>query len=311
MSSKQTKLTNPESASGVTLEPPYLISNSSITAVVDASNTPAAAAAENGIVTFRAAADTKFKFVWMEKAKLEGFSDKDVQASLFKWGMQDHMYIKRFGFDRDLHAYDDVNSFLLDFFNDGEVNSHLKAMGTKDRWCTLGRVTRIEKEETLHTVTSLAFFDRLTTIAGVVRHDGSIKKCLDEYHDSFVVGDELRALLLMPENEHYDTYSEADRQEFVFHLFKALCLGGRLCQYEDEIEPYLTATKKLYKDLISVTKQNGVLRVSSLVYKILKVDSSVSPLFPKQHPQNFCYLSIDPNKRHVNVFYHACDTYYS
>lgn len=64
----------------------------------------------------------------------------------------------------------------------------------------------------------------------VTRPDGDIKKCLDEYYDSFLVSDQLRKCLLMREFEEYDTFSSQDRQEFIFHLFKALCLGGRLCQ---------------------------------------------------------------------------------
>lgn len=74
---------------------------------------------------------------------------------------------------------------------------------------------------------------------------------MDEYYESFIVSDELRKCLLMPEFPSYDAvFSNADRQEFIFHVFKALCLGGRLCQFEDEIEPYLDCTKKLYKDLV-------------------------------------------------------------
>ncbi|ORY36014.1 hypothetical protein BCR33DRAFT_491664 [Rhizoclosmatium globosum] len=257
--------------------------------------------------------EPRFKFSWMEKARLTGWEDKDVQAHLFKWGMQEHCYLKRFTFDRNLGPYE-VDGFLLDFFNDAEVQKQLKVQCTMDRWGNLGRVSKVEKEETMHTVTSLTFFDRLTTKADIIRVDGSIRKCMDEYTDGgFLVADELRKCLLMPEAETYPVFSEADRREFVFHVFKAVCLGGRLCQYEDEIGPYLDATKKIYKDLISVTKdrETGKLAVSSHVFQIKSLESSVSPLFPIQHPQNFCYISVDPVKRYVNVFYHASDVYYN
>ncbi|KAI9326318.1 hypothetical protein BDR26DRAFT_1013427 [Obelidium mucronatum] len=237
--------------------------------------------------------EPKFKFTWLENAKLSGLNDKDVQALLFKWGMQDHCYLKRFGFDRKLNAYE-IDEFILDLFNNGNVNAHLKVLGTKDRWGTLGRVSRVEKEETLHSVTSLTFFDRLSTTAEVVRPDGSIKKCIDEYVGSFVVADELRKCLLMPEAESYPTFSETDRQEFVFHVFKAMCLGGKLCQYEDDIEPYLTVTKKVYKDLISVAKDSsGKLQVSSLVYKIKSVESSCIALcFQWSIPKTFATSAL-------------------
>ncbi len=47
-----------------------------------------------------------------------------------------------------------------------------------------------------------------------------------------------------------------------------------------------------------------------MVYKITDLDSSLSPLFPIEHPQNFMYLTIDPLNRYVTIWYHASDNYY-
>lgn len=52
------------------------------------------------------------------------------------------------------------------------------------------------------------------------------------------------------ESEHYYVVGRETRGEFLFILFKHLCLGGELCQYEDHIDPYMSATKQIYKDLI-------------------------------------------------------------
>lgn len=52
------------------------------------------------------------------------------------------------------------------------------------------------------------------------------------------------------ESEHYDVVGRETREEFLFILFKHLCLGGELCQYEDTIDPYMSTTKQVYKDLI-------------------------------------------------------------
>jgi hypothetical protein len=71
--------------------------------------------------------------------------------------MQDHIYIKRFTYDQYFQPYE-IDQFLLDLFNQ---NPHIQVLCPQDRWGTLGHVTRIEKEETLHTITSLAFFNRL------------------------------------------------------------------------------------------------------------------------------------------------------
>ncbi len=57
---------------------------------------------------------------------------------------------------------------------------------------------------------------------------------------------------------------------FIFSLFKHFCLGGQVCQYEDEIQPYLDVTKSVYKELISVQKdaETQVIQVVSPVFKI-------------------------------------------
>ncbi|KAJ3413225.1 hypothetical protein HDV05_008285 [Chytridiales sp. JEL 0842] len=287
-------------------KPPLIVELASSSSVIEPPASAVARPAEEAGVNKEG---PKFKFGYLPEAKFKGFETKEVQGLMFKW----------------LLGPLEIEDFILDFFNDPNVNPQLKVMGTMDRWGSMGKVTKVEKVKTLHTVTSLSFFDRLTTeeaksgsdfsktLAKVVRHDGTIRKCLDEYHEGFLVADELRKCLLMPEFPSYTTFSPTDRQEFVFHLFKALCLGGKLCQYEDDIGPYLEATKLMYKDLIAVTKdpQTSKLRVASTVYQITSVQSAVSPLFPIEHPQNFCYLAIDPIKRHVNVFYHASDAYYN
>ena len=149
----------------------------------------------------------------------------------------------KFGYDQFFKPFQ-IESFLLDFFNDDGVQSLLKIQGGR-----LGRVDHVFHDELRHNVTSLSFFNILKP--NIVRENGNIVKCLDEYYESFVVSDQLRKCLLMEEEELYSTFSELDRKEFIFHVFKSLCLGGTCCQYEDDLEPYLDATKKIYKDLIT------------------------------------------------------------
>jgi len=57
-------------------------------------------------------------------------------------------------------------------------------------------------------------------------------------------------MLINHECPNYKLISEVHRNEFLFRLFKHLCLGGQWCQYEDNIKPYLNTTKVLYKDII-------------------------------------------------------------
>uniref|UniRef100_A0ACB8FGJ1 Uncharacterized protein n=1 Tax=Sphaerodactylus townsendi TaxID=933632 RepID=A0ACB8FGJ1_9SAUR len=110
-------------------------------------------------------------------------------------------------------------------------------------------VNKVEVKNILCTKVSMSFFDRLYG-EGVVRENGYIVKCLDECFDEMLIADELRKVLLLEDSDHYDLFSQSDREEFLFCLFKHLCLGGSLCQYEDNLDPYLETTKALYKDLV-------------------------------------------------------------
>lgn len=62
----------------------------------------------------------------------------------------------------------------------------------------------------------------------------------------------LRLLQMLQEedSEHYYAVGWEERKEFLFRIFKHLCLGGELCQYEDTVEPYISTTKQIYKDLV-------------------------------------------------------------
>ena len=57
-------------------------------------------------------------------------------------------------------------------------------------------------------------------------------------------------MLLLEESDNYEIYSDQERNEFIFRLFKHICIGGHVCQFEDKIQPYIDATKSIYKDLV-------------------------------------------------------------
>lgn len=224
-----------------------------------------------------------------------------------KRGFEGHSYIKKFTYDQYLQPYQ-IDDFLMCLFSN---NPHIQVLGSSDKWGTLGKVQKVDAEKLALSVTSLDFFDTLKE-HDIVRENGDLVKCFDEYYENFTVSDELRKCLLMEEFDSYQAFTPEQRREFIFQLFKAMCLGGRLCQYEDSVLTYLDVTKKMYKDMTTVVKDPATqsLRVASYVYSVKNVDAAVSPLFPTNHPQNFCFVSVDPLKRHVNVFYHASDAYY-
>ncbi|XP_055278860.1 cilia- and flagella-associated protein 300 isoform X3 [Moschus berezovskii] len=162
-------------------------------------------------------------------------------------------------------------SLWLDFFKDPNVISNLKLLSeSSGEWITLG--TEVKKVEAINvpcTQLSMSFFNRLYDEA-IVRDNGYIVKCLDSFCDPFLISDELRKVLLLEDSEKYEVFSQPDREEFLFCLFKHLCLGGALCQYEDVINPYLETTKLIYKDLVSVRKnpQTKKIQITSSIFKV-------------------------------------------
>ncbi|NXX91422.1 CF300 protein, partial [Centropus bengalensis] len=169
------------------------------------------------------------------------------------------------------------------------------------------KVTTIEATEVPCTEISMSFFDRLYS-EGLVRENGYIVKCYDEYYDDILISDELRKVLLLEDSDYYDIFSQSDRKEFLFCLFKHLCIGGTLCQFEDVVGPYLETTKALYKDLVSVQKnpETKEIQIISRVFRVSAYDDD-GLCYPssKSHDQTFAYLVVDPCKRHVHVLYHC------
>lgn len=92
------------------------------------------------------------------------------------------------------------------------------------------------------------FFDKIYE-CGIVEKDGTIRQCLPEYIDGLIVSDELRNMLMVEESDNYSLFGSG-RDEFIFRLFKHLCIGGKCNQYEDNINPYLEMTETLYKDIV-------------------------------------------------------------
>ncbi|ELK16513.1 65 kDa Yes-associated protein [Pteropus alecto] len=140
----------------------------------------------------------------------------------------------------------------------------------KDDFVMVG--TEVKKIEAINvpcTQLSMSFFNRLYD-ENIVRDSGHIVKCLDSFCDPFLISDELRKVLLVEDSEKYEVFSQPDREEFLFCLFKHLCLGGALCQYEDVLNPYLETTKLIYKDLVSVRKnpQTKKIQITSSIFKV-------------------------------------------
>uniref|UniRef100_UPI00358E92BE cilia- and flagella-associated protein 300-like isoform X2 n=1 Tax=Myxine glutinosa TaxID=7769 RepID=UPI00358E92BE len=226
------------------------------------------------------------------------------------WSLADHMTVQCFSVDQSFQTYN-KDDFVSDFFQDPVVTSTLKVLSSGGEWTVLGcKVQQAIAEELYCTQVTLNFFDRLAAV-GVTRDNGRLVKRLDEPCGDFLISDRLREMLLMPDSELAETYSEREKKEFLYVLFRHLCLGGVVCQFEDVIDPYFDITKDIYKELIGVVKDSDTksIRITSAVYRITAYDKHGSCYpSPREHEQNFAYLILDPSKHQATVLYHCYGT---
>ncbi|KAH0625173.1 hypothetical protein JD844_033353 [Phrynosoma platyrhinos] len=259
--------------------------------------------------------EPRYTFHHLPQKGFPALESRNTRDLLLKWSIDGRITVQAFSFDQNFKGYQrddfimvDMNFTNYNFLNHPDVNSNLKLLSSSGQWTTLDiNVRKIEVKNLLCTQVSMSFFDRLYC-EGVVRENGNIVKCYDEYHDDILIADELRKVLLLEDSDHYDLFSHSDREEFLFCLFKHLCIGGALCQYEDDLGPYLETTKALYKELVSVQKdpETKEINIISTVFKVWAYDAH-GLCYPSssRHEQNFAYLIVNPLKRHIYVLYHS------
>jgi hypothetical protein len=227
---------------------------------------------------------------------------------LKKWDLADSMVLRTFRYDKPLNRAE-VELFVLDMLNDPRVREALPVCAGRARWAQLpAPVTAVRMVEIPVTRVRMDLFDRIFD-AGIARREGGyLAKCLDvPLADGLIASDRLRLMLLDGESDDYALYSAAERDELLFLVLRHLSVGGGLCQYEDGIDALLDSVKSLYRDLVRVHKNGaGQLEVSSWTYRIAALESPAGGgLWPRESPHNFCYLTVDPVRRHAVLWSNA------
>uniref|UniRef100_A0A7S3WDQ7 Cilia- and flagella-associated protein 300 n=2 Tax=Emiliania huxleyi TaxID=2903 RepID=A0A7S3WDQ7_EMIHU len=237
---------------------------------------------------------------------LSSLADKNTARLLEKWDLAANSQAARFRYSAPFEA-GELDAFVTAFFNSNTVQAAAPVRAGTRRssaaWVQLGRVDAVECERLSTTVVRRDIFDRLEE-RGIVR-GGSIARCMDVPCGEMVIASDLLRLMLLDEgSEEWATYSDGERRELIFHLFRILAVGGGLNQWEDDIAPYIDMTTALYKVRLVHKDARGSLAVRSVVLRVLSVEGS-APLFPSPSSHHRCLLAIDPLLRHVTLFYHA------
>lgn len=228
--------------------------------------------------------------------------------SFDKWGLSPRLQTACLRISGRRFDASEARAFLLDLFSSSALIESLLVFdkaGKSRKLSSQLTPSSLEFEELRSTATSMTFFDRLIE-AGAVHESGSIKKRMDEDFHGVSICDCLREALLCPDEgsmQFSGLFSESDKNELLYRLLRLVATGGPLCQHEDSWEPYLDATKALYKDLVVVTKANDGKTVNavSTTFSVTGLDG----LFPNDNPHNVCLVSVDPIRRTVTILMHT------
>lgn len=242
--------------------------------------------------------EDNFTFSYLNNASFKCYQSRETQELLAKWGFAQTMNLWKFRFD---HAFNDMRAeeFLVDLVNSPDVArvvSQIRSAKTADS------VSKLNISELKTTQTSMDFFNFLE-IHRFSEPNGYIHKIIPDYFEEIEICDKIREAILIEESESYELLDENLRNEFLFRIFQHLVIGGGICQYEDYTTPYLDTVKGLYKDLVSVSKdESGQLRINSKAYQLKNNDEF--RIFNNEHHQDFLYIIVDPNNRQLNIWYH-------
>lgn len=283
-------------------------------------------------------------FVKLPDPSTGAFATQTFRAQLKKWDLLTNSRLCRFRYTRPFHRMS-PSAFLKDLFDSDAGRTHLRCMNGKGEWTAIlpdgGACETVTHAIVPCGATSMSIFDRLYDAAKppIVREDTQLlMQKVDEVKDGFTIADRLREFLLTDDNsgDDYDPYgiddddddesnyksllTPGERSEFLFRVFTHMALGGAMCQYEERMDVYTDAAKMAYKSLVVARRDkagggsDGV-AVASDCYEVTGMsargdDGDGCALFPGRSRQNFCYVVVDPRKKHVTVWYHAYRSYW-
>jgi len=302
-------------------------------------------------------------FHYIPDARSALFTNSGLRGKLSKWGFSESMLFARFRYEENLPVHTEqglqklVNAFFhspagphtqvlnglgltpLTVSDAEKLESYTKTFSNGEQCLDIVEYNQISTKET-----SMGLLERLEDKEiGAIGANGHIKGRLDEFIGDITVNNVIREVLFMEESDLYDTYSDAERKEFLFRIFQHLILGGAVNQYDDNIDGYLKATKAVYRDLLSAKKRetDGEVEISSIVLEIknlkkpIKSDANekenktdeeilkaaernralrmvgkaheAGGLYSKKNDSNFCYMIVDQLMRHVTLWRHQYD----
>ena len=220
---------------------------------------------------------------------------------MLRWGLKDHLKVKRFKFSGRFQA-DGADQFVSGIFSSPEVMASLGVTATSASSTAAGALS---VAPVASTVLNMGFFDVLET-ENMMGANGYLRKCMPETYDNVESDNLIVDMMLNPDSENLAVYTQAQKAEFIYHLFKLFFVGGAMHQRDDYANEYLETTKALYKELLTVHKsaRTGKIEISSQIFEVAKAnDAAEFKLYDREHPHNKCYVVVDAVKKLATVVY--------
>ena len=226
---------------------------------------------------------------------LECCSSSDAKTQLLQWNLDQTLQFQKFRFTGAFDSASDYDRLLKDFLRNAECCAGLGIGGTPET------PLKLQCDELTTECMSMEYFDRLEENG--ITTNGHIRGCFEEVYDGMTVQDKLRELLINEDSENACIYSEKERKELIYVLFKLLVVGGSMCQPDTNMERYLDMTKGLYRDLLTVYKAptTGNVTVSGKVFSITSVRGMDLFLHEEKTLLNTFIIIIEPIRKEISV----------
>jgi hypothetical protein len=240
-------------------------------------------------------AASRFTFTPDAETPIATLVDKEKGPLILeKWGLG-RLDARVFKFTGQLPVVFDPIDFFIQFLSSPSIST--------------GPVTSIEVETLTTNTIGAAFFKKLWNGPHKLVRDvpgKPIQKCMDKRVGDVWASDLLQLALIDDESDEYEAFSAVDRKELIFHLIKAVVIGGEICQYEDAWDVYERVVTSLYKDLIGqsvVKNSSGAISIIAKPYLLLKVNDRDVRI---DRERSFCLLIVDPVGKAVRLLNFRC-----
>lgn len=232
-----------------------------------------------------------------ENSDIPCLETREGKEQLLQWNLNETLSVAKFRFTGSFDQNSDVDydRLLKDLVRDSSCAAKLGFMGTPSTPAT------IQAQALSTAVKSMDFFDRLEETG--ITHGGTIRGCFEEIYDGISVSDQLREMLVNEDGENASAYSESEKKELIFVLFRMLVIGGSMCQPDYDVKRYQEMTKNLYKELLTVYKNpsTGEVNISGRCYSLTGVDGVELFSNPDKDKQNLLIVIVEPLKKVITT----------